>query len=154
MARVPPVCWPNGLFQLPTSPLADLPAQVPNPIRLWWSAERFAVQRRAPKATVRCNGLLGGLIPDIVEEALVSGAATVVSSMQGSIALVARTVSHEECNSPAGTEQHRIYQFFSKFAGRGPARAPVHESRARGYQTKTVEKSFYVIGDFTQVLHI
>jgi len=70
MARVPPVCWPDGLPQLPTSPLADLPAQVPNPIRLWWPAERLAVQRRGRRRTgfsmlhqcpggvpVRCNGL-------------------------------------------------------------------------------------------------
>ena len=73
MARVPPVCWPNGLFQLPTSPLADLPAQVPNPIRLWWPAERLAVQRRHRRTNgslmllrfpcggvVRCNGLFDG----------------------------------------------------------------------------------------------
>jgi hypothetical protein len=27
------------------------------------TVERFAVQRRAPKATVRCNGLLASLAP-------------------------------------------------------------------------------------------
>jgi len=75
MARVPPVCWPNGLPQLPTSPLADLPAQGPNPIRLWWPAERLAVQRRGRRqigpsmlhqglcgVPVRCNGLLDGTV--------------------------------------------------------------------------------------------
>ena len=73
MARVPPVCWPDGLPQLPTSTLADLPAPVPNPVRLWWPVERLAVQRRARRTSsslmllrfpcggiVRCNGLLDG----------------------------------------------------------------------------------------------
>ena len=77
MPRVPPVSWPDGLPQLPTSPLADLPAQVPTPIRLWWPAERLAVQRRERRRTsssmlhqcpggvpVRCNGLFdNGTLP-------------------------------------------------------------------------------------------
>ena len=61
----------------PIANLADLPAQVPNPIRLWWPAERLAVQRRGRRRAgfsmlhqcpggvpVRCNGLFdNGTLP-------------------------------------------------------------------------------------------
>jgi len=59
MARVLPVRLVAATSMVANrAPSATFP--VPSTFFRRWSVERLAVQRRAPQATVRCNGMLGG----------------------------------------------------------------------------------------------